>query len=154
MEEIWKTIEQNELYQISNFGRVKSLKFGKEKILKLNPDGSGYLKVDFNNKTKHIHQLVASAFLNHIPSGHKLVVNHKDFNRLNNNVLNLEIITNRENTNMKHIKSSSKYTGVCWHKKAKKWLSRIVINGKQKHLGYFTNEIDAFEMYQKSLNKI
>ena len=89
-EEIWKTIEGFESYQVSNFGRVKSFKLDKERILKPNIDHDNYYVVTlYKNKTRRlmkVHQLVAIAFLNHKPCGMKLVVNQKDFNKLNNHV--------------------------------------------------------------------
>lgn len=63
------------------------------------------------------------------------VVNHKDFDRQNNKLSNLEIVTHRENANRKHLKSTSKYVGVGWHKRIKKWQSRIVVKRKIIHLG-------------------
>lgn len=170
MEEIWKTIEGFEDYQVSNFGRVKSLsrnvtgknnsvRILKEKILKPGVDKLGYLMVilsDKNNKrnTTKVHQLVSIVFLNHKKSGHKLVVNHKDFNRQNNYLDNLEIVTQRENSNRKHIKSSSKYIGVFWDNSRGKWVSKIQINGKSKHLGCFNIEIEASNAYQNKLKEI
>ena len=164
IQEIWKDIPNYEgYYQVSNLGNVKSLarfnnlgKRVKEKILKnfVNTT-NGYLDVNLSKiglvKTKRIHQLVAEAFLNHSQKGHKLVVNHKNFNRQDNRVENLEIVTQRENANKAHIKSSSKYVGVSWHKGRKKWMSRIVINGKRKHLGYFFEEIEASNAYLNAL---
>lgn len=91
--EIWKDILGYEgLYQVSNFGRVKSLKFGKERILKLTKDKDGYLIVNLykNNKSKtfKVHRLVAEAF---IPNPDNLPqVNHKDEDKSNNIVSNLE----------------------------------------------------------------
>lgn len=154
MEEIWKPIKDFEDYQISSFGRVKSLKFGKERILKLCIDSHNYYYVCINKKTFRVHQLIAFTFLKHKPYNHKLVVNHKDFNRLNNHIDNLEIVTNRENCNKKHIKSSSKYTGVSWVKSRMKWNSYIFIYGKQKNLGYFDTEILAHIAYQDKLKEI
>ena len=167
IQEIWKDIPNYEgYYQVSNLGNVKSLSrivkngWGTRtvcgKILKnLVNTTKGYLVVRLSKiglvKTKQIHQLVAEAFLNHSQKGHKLVVNHKNFNRQDNRVENLEIVTQRENTNRAHIKSSSKYVGVSWHKGSKKWMSRIVINGKRKHLGYFFEEIEASNAYQNAL---
>jgi len=167
--EIYKDIPNYEgLYQVSNLGNVKSLERKvkevrgfrkiKEKILKQSKSGSGYLQVNlYKNKIPKrysVHQLVAIAFLNHIPNGYKIVVNHIDLNRINNNVNNLELITQRDNANFKHIKTTSKYIGVCWHKRSKRWRSRITINGKLINLGNFTKEYDAHLAYQKALKEI
>jgi len=168
-DEFWKTIEGYENYQVSNLGRVKSLeryaKSGnstyikvKERILRsgTNPDGY-YIVVLCNNgktKTKKVHQLVAIYFLNHKPNGVNMVVNHKDFNKQNNNVENLEIITNRENCNKKHIKHSSIYTGVHWSTYRKGWISKINIHNKDYYLGCFDNEYDAHLAYENKLKTL
>lgn len=166
--EIWKNINNFEGYQISNFGNVKSLSriilnrgilpfSSKEKILKQNLNkGYFYVSLSKNGKVKTllVHQLVAIEFLNHTPEKFVLTVNHKDFNKQNNKLENLEIVTVRENSNQKHIKSSSKYTGVHWVKNKKNWRSTITINGKNKYLGSFKNEIDASNAYQKALNEL
>jgi hypothetical protein len=155
--EIWKNIKgYNEDYQISNLGRVKSLKYGKEKILKQGYSGNPKypavtLSINRIQKKEKVHQLVAIAFLNHKKQGHKLVVNHIDFDVNNNRLDNLEVVTNRENCNLKHKKSTSKYTGVYL---INEWRATIQINGKQKHLGSFKNEYDAHLAYQKELNLI
>ena len=94
------------------------------------------------------------AFLGHKPSGNKLVVDHIDFDRTNNHLSNLRIITHRENTNRKHIKSSSKYIGVSWYKSRKRWCAKIKINNKTKHLGYFIDELEASSAYQVALNNL
>lgn len=145
-------------YQVSNLGRVKSLKHGKERILKDGYSPSGYLGVVLSScgvkKSHTVHQLVAVAFLNHTCDGFILVVNHIDFNKSNNKSTNLEIITSRENTNRSHCKGTSKFIGVCFSSYHKKWLSKICINKKRIHLGYFENEIDAHLAYQEKLNQI
>jgi len=166
--EIFKDVKGYEgLYQVSNLGRVKSLErentdtIGrtqktKEKIL-IPVSFCAYYGVNLyksnEKKTKAIHQLVAVAFLDHVVNGMNLVVNHVDLNKLNNNVNNLEIVTQRENTNRKHIKSSSKYAGVSWYKRDSKWKAQIQIKGKRKHLGYFDNELEASNAYQKALKE-
>jgi hypothetical protein len=156
--EIWKIIDDYPDYKISNFGNVKSCKFNKEILLKTRIGTTGYKTVAIykNKKLKNfqIHQLVAINFLNHNPCGYKLVINHKDFNRQNNHVDNLEIVTVRQNTNRKHLKSSSKYVGVSLVNKTKKWVAQIRIDGKKIYLGYFDNEINAHFAYQNKLKEI
>lgn len=100
--EYWKYIKGYEgLYQVSNFGRVKSNKFGKERILKPFTNSTGYLLVslckDGKVKAFTVHRLVAEAFIDNpdnLPQ-----VNHRDENKLNNNVDNLEWCTNEYNIN-------------------------------------------------------
>ena len=160
--EIWKDIPNYEgKYMVSSIGNVKSLNFKntkKEKILKTTIAKCGYyyttLCKDGVRKKKYNHQLVAMAFLNHIPCGLDLVVNHKNFDKLDNRLENLEIVSNRENSNQKHIKSSSSYTGVNWDSRKKKWTSTIYINNKKVFLGLFTDEIKASKLYEKALNNI
>tara|TARA_R110002073_G_scaffold83512_1_gene199191 strand:+ start:106 stop:609 length:504 start_codon:yes stop_codon:yes gene_type:complete len=166
MEEIFKDIPNYEgMYQASNLGNVKSLarkdSIGRrvdEKVLKPRIDKYGYLRLSLNKygkrKTRHIHQLVAEAFLGHTPCGMKLVVNHINFIRHDNRAENLELDTTRNNSNLKHIKSSSEYTGVSWNKSSEKWMASIHINGKTKYLGYFTDETEASKAYQKALSEI
>lgn len=90
------------IYQVSNFGRVKSLKFGKEKILKQLKDKFGYLSVILckNGKQKsfRIHRLVAHLFLSDTYFD-GAQVNHKDENKQNNYVNNLEWCTHEYNLN-------------------------------------------------------
>lgn len=157
--EIWKSVKGYEgLYDVSNLGNVISLRFNKKKVLKQQINGGGYFHVILcfkrDMKTRTVHQLVAESFLNFTQNGHNLVVNHKNFIKTDNRVENLEIVTQRENANKKHIKSYSKYTGVTWHKNNKKWISQIVINGKLNFLGVFTNEIEASNAYQLALKNL
>jgi hypothetical protein len=161
MNEIFKDIPGYEgIYQVSNLGNVKSLKTQKEKILKSckSDKSHGYklvvLRKDSKSKTYTVHQLVAMVFLNHKPCRYKFVINHKDFNRTNNNVNNLEVITMRENSNKKHLKSTSKYTGVSFCKKSKKWISQIYYNNKHIYLGAFNTEKEASIYYKNAIVSI
>ena len=140
-------------YEVSNFGNVKSLT--NDKILKPCLGSRGYYKVtlskDGKTKTIRIHILVATAFLDHVPDGYKIVVDHIDNNRLNNNLTNLQLISQRNNSSKDKKNGTSKYTGVTWYNASNKWLAQIAINGKQKHLGLFTSEEEAHEVYQNAL---
>lgn len=169
MIEIWKDIIGYEgIYQISSFGRVKSLdrkvvrKNGiwtiKERILKQKNNDNWYLNSVLHKEGKQhnvpTHHLVAIHFLNHIPSGFKYVINHINLNKHDNRLQNLEIITTRQNCSHKKIIKSSQYTGVCWNRFVNKWHAQIKINGKSKYLGYFINEIDAHKAYQEALKNL
>ena len=146
------------LYEVSNLGRVKSLRFDRDKILKNTLGSNGYydvgLSLNKKKKTKRVHQLVAESFLGHKPCGMELVINHIDFNKTNNNIANLEIVTQRENTNQKHLKSSSKYTGVSWNKVVEKWNAIILVNRKVKNLGFYNCEAAAHLAYERELKII
>ena len=110
MKEKWKDIKDYKgLYQVSNLGRVKSLYkwdvnkrkyIKKSKILKLNIRNGYYTVQLTKNKkrlSKQVHRLVGETFLK--KEKNKNIINHKDFNRLNNNVNNLEWCTQKENVN-------------------------------------------------------
>lgn len=169
-EEVFKDVPNYEgLYQVSNIGRVKSLsrvitkRNGvnspvKGRFLKQGTGRDGYLLVILKNtginKTFKIHQLVAICFLNHTPNGHKIIVDHKDNNRSNNNLSNLQLITQRENASKDQKGRASKYIGVDWKKDRRKWRASINIKGKQVHLGTFTTELEASKAYQIALNEV
>jgi hypothetical protein len=167
MKEIWKDIKGYEgYYQISNFGRVKSLprivnRSGNkgnmligEKIL--TSSNQKYktigLKMGGKQKTYKVHKLVAISFLDHKPNGMVEIIDHIDGNKHNNKVDNLQIVNNRFNTSKGKLNKSksSKYTGVYFN--SGKWVAGIQIEGKSIYLGRFDNEYDAHIAYQKKLN--
>lgn len=104
--EIWKDVLGYEgLYMVSSIGRVKSVKTGL--IRKHSDDRHGYKHIALckngRYKTKYIHRLVVEAFIGAIPKG--LEVNHKDEDKSNNTLDNLEICTaahNIEYSSAKH----------------------------------------------------
>ena len=96
MIEQWLPIIENPNYEISNYGNFKN-KFGKLLNLNINARGYYYCNISTNSKVTKvkIHRLVAKYFLANPYK--KDTVNHKDGNKLNNHIDNLEWLTRKEN---------------------------------------------------------
>ena len=142
-EEIWRPIEGYEgLYEVSSYGRVRSLdmyvkvgygnyRLHKGKVLSPAKDTNGYLKVNLycngKQKTINVHILVAQAFL---PNPDNLPqVNHKDENKSNNRVENLEMCNAKYNLSYGTARIRERdtkikngyYTGLSKEEYRKKW---------------------------------
>lgn len=97
---MWKTIEgTNGMIEVSDDGQIRSLLRGEPYVLKSNKDAKGYHRINITiNRIKigyKVHREVAKAF---IPNPYNLPqVNHKDGNKDNNNVSNLEWVSNQQN---------------------------------------------------------
>lgn len=142
--EIWKDIPgYEESYQVSNYGRVKSLqrtvpsgsyfRTVPEAILKPMVDRYGYLCVnlykDKKYKTRKIHRLVMLAFIGHS----KLTVNHKNKITTDNNLSNLEYLTAKDNvTYSQGIKILDTLTNTIYLSRAE------IANNLYKEFGYNT----------------
>lgn len=111
MTEIWKSIEEFPGYEISNNGRVRGLdrvvyrgevaicRKGMILTLQKHPQGYSFIKLSRDGKQtlQYVHRLVAAAFLDESSNPLANEVNHKDGNKANNAVENLEWVTRREN---------------------------------------------------------
>jgi hypothetical protein len=111
--EIWKAIEGAHGYiEVSNEGRVRSLLSGSPRYLKTQTDHKGYHRIRVTiNRAKlsfKLHREVAKAFVDNPCSLPQ--VNHKDGNKDNNNVDNLEWVTNKENAH--HARSNGLWDSV------------------------------------------
>lgn len=151
MEEIWKDIPEYEgLYQASNLGNIRSLDIIKNIISKnqftnfsvcyvkkgklLKPHiKKGYLTVVLNKEkkpnTKLIHRLIAETFI--LNKDSKKQVNHKDENKLNNRVDNLEWCTSSYNINYgdRNNKVSNKLKG---KPKSKEHKEKLSVSAKKR----------------------
>lgn len=102
--EIWKKAIGYSSYEVSNLGRIKTFNWkntGREAIMKPALDGSGYLRTvmkDDNgeSKTIKVHRVILNTF-NFNDNYKNLEVNHKDGNKSNNNIDNLEWVTRQQN---------------------------------------------------------
>lgn len=129
MEEIWKDIRGYEgLYQVSDLGRVRR----GNKLLHLNTNTYGYKHITLckNNvpKTVVVHKLVADAFIENPQS--KPQINHKDGNKENNTVANLEWVTQGDN-NRHAIKT-----------KLRKARKILLVDGEDNTIREFNNRME------------
>lgn len=90
--EMWKPIDDLPGYSVSNEGRVRKDSTGQIMVLSKN---GGYCRITIS---KHVHRLVANAFLEKPDDAEKCWVDHVDGNRSNNNVENLRWVTPSENS--------------------------------------------------------
>ena len=93
-QEQWRPIDgYGGLYQVSDLGRVRSKKYGRWKVLRPRKTNKGYLTVglfkDGKKNTVSVHRLVADAFIEN-ENLLNTEINHKDENKENNRVSNLE----------------------------------------------------------------
>ena len=151
--EKWKSVDGFANYEISSCGRVRNATT--ERILKPIDNGHGYLRVGMykDSRTNHrmVHVLFANAFMKN--PHNKPCVDHIDGNKQNNCIENLRFAThteNSQNSTKTSKRTSSIYKGVCFHTRIGKWIANIKIDGKLKHLGYFTTEREAGMAYNAS----
>ena len=113
MEEVWKEIPEYEnLYAVSNLGRVKSLRFSPSKDIYQTTTNCGYKQVKLHKfgKAKQIgvHRLVAMMFVDGYSEN--LEVNHKDLNKENNVYTNLEWVTRADNQKHQYLAYHQNYS--------------------------------------------
>lgn len=106
-QERWKPIfGYDGIYEVSDLGRVRSKKYGRWKVLKGNKDSNGYLSVilyqNGDYKRHRVHRLVAQTFIPNDDKS-KTQINHKDENKQNNRVVNLEYCTASYNVTYNNI---------------------------------------------------
>ena len=156
--EVWKEIDNFRGYYISNYGNVKSVDRivtrrdgrqvhykGKKLHLSLNPNGylmTG-LSVNYKNHTVYPHILVAKYFIEKPLSNEKLIVNHKDGNKTNNNVSNLEWVSYSENSIHSFRELNQKRPHTSGYPKA------IVVKNNDKYF-YCSSITDASNIYKLS----
>jgi hypothetical protein len=167
MNEEWRNIKDYEgYYQISNLGNVKSLHrvvarrnhpphTTKEKILALTPDSKGYFIVYLHKgirKGHLVHKLVWDAFGNETKKDKTIRIDHKDDNRQNNKIDNLQLLANRENCYKGWVaKGKKEPIGVTLDRTKKKYVANIQLAGRRIFLGTYNNIEEASKKYQDTL---
>jgi hypothetical protein len=145
-----------EEYEISDLFNVRSLNRivlrpglkgnmkVKGKIIKPSIDRNGYLRIKVKDKLFSLHRLIAINFIPKIEG--KDIINHKDGNKSNNNLDNLEWCNYYENNNhsIKRENTLSGLTGVTLHRPSNKWRAQIHFNKKNKNLGYYNTKEEAY----------
>lgn len=173
-EEWRKVVGFEELYEVSNLGRLRAIKYGPvKKAVCLH--SFGYMYCGLQGKTFFFHRIIAEAFIpnpNNYPQ-----INHINGIRSDNTLSNLEWCTAQQN--MQHAikvlkrhgslgghfkkywdkkraagETSSQFVGVSWSKATNKWNASITISGASKNLGFFNSEQEASDAYQTALKDI
>ena len=140
MEE-WKSICGFTDYEISNVGRVKSLKHGKERILKDRPDGSGYFQVvlciDGKEISHKVHRLVATAFIPNLTPEETPIIDHIDRVRTHNNVSNLRWVNKSQNLLNSDRHDAETYGITVHERRKKKFKVQLNVSKVMTYLGCF-----------------
>lgn len=156
MDKQWKFIEGwEDKYKISSDGEIIKL-FPRGGFKYVNPIvilSTGYHYIELSSKSIKVRHSLSRLVMKTFVGESNLEVNHKDRDRYNNKLSNLEYVTPRENTNhcKDKTKTSSKYRGVT--KVGNRWVAQIRFEGKKKYLGIFKDEEEASNIYQDFLKK-
>lgn len=159
MKETWVNVKGYEnFYLVSNQGRLKRLqktitrKDGikttlKEKIVKPWKNDKGYYWVELNSYAVRLHRLVISNFKGY----KKNEVNHKNGDKKDNRLINLEYSERHLNINHFHNKlKKQKMYGCYFNKKRQLFHARISVKGKQYDLGFFATKNEACKKYYEA----
>ena len=132
MEEIWKSIQEYNIYEVSNFGNVRNKITNKQ--LYYSNSNNGYLRVGLFKNHKRtmysIHRLVAEAFIPNIHN--KPCINHKDCDKKNNRVDNLEWCTYKENNSYKNHNLKRKLSSALFELRKNYPNEKVLINELEK----------------------
>ena len=116
-------------------------------------NAAGYVVGGFFGKLYYEHRLIW--FYHH--GVWPIEIDHKDNVRSNNDIDNLRDSTSQQNKfNISSKGGSSKYKGVCWHKRDSNWKAQYRLDGKNHHIGYYATEQEAAKAYDnvvKNLHK-
>lgn len=108
LSEIWRIVDCEPDFEVSSCGQVRRLRACSGRVIGAISSQivhrKGYLRVSLRGRPYYVHRLVVTAFIGPIPEG--LVVNHKDGDKQNNTVANLEVVSVSENN--RHARNAGK----------------------------------------------
>ena len=148
---IWRTPS---VVYFKNFGfRKRWMKMYDGKIagaIQKRKNGSMYWIVALDKKMYQVHRIVY--FMSTGINPENFVIDHKDYDGLNNKIENLRLCSMRQNNFHRRISSlnTSGFKGVHFAKKMNKWQASIRINGMKKLIGFFNTPEEASEEYMKA----
>lgn len=109
----------------------------------------GYIRMTVDRKSYQAHRLAYLYMTGSFPTG---IVDHIDHDKSNNRWENLRIVSHQENCKNFSLNqnNTSGQTGVYWHKRDKKWIAFIYVDGIKKHIGSFKDKDDAIKAREKA----
>lgn len=158
---IWTREELQECFRINNKGELERLclqtnQFGKKgewSVVDCVDNCGGYCRVRHNDSKIAYHTIVYILYHGTIEDM-EAVIDHVSGDKLDDGIENLRLTTQRENCQNRTAHRNGRLTGCCLDKRWNKWLARIKINGKSIHLGLFTTEQEAHNIYIKACELI
>ena len=109
------------------------------------------IQPDGKRKIVSMHRVIMG-----LEPGDKRQIDHKNHCGLANWRDNLRICTVSQNHQNRSLckNCSSDYKGIYWHKRDRKWMARITINGQKAYLGCFISEVEAAKAYGKAARNL
>lgn len=143
--------ELKKVFRIRN-GNLERLNYnyqnGKWKPVRLRGKGSnGYCQVGFNGRMVYYHTIIwVLSTGKDIPQG--LEIDHINGNKLDNRIENLRVVSHRKNGQNMKVHRDGQLVGCYYHKRVKRYVSKIQINSKLIHVGYYETEQEAHRAYK------
>ncbi len=137
-----KEITQERLQELYNYEPVTGIFTCIRTDKQASSIHNGYVRMTIDYKDYYAHRLAFLYVTGNFPVD---TVDHINHNKSDNRWSNLRVVTHQENCKNTPLYSTnnSGTSGVYWHKRDKKWIACIYVNGKKKHLGCFDNKDDA-----------
>lgn len=104
--------------------------------------------------TIYMHRIIWEHHFGSIPKGYE--IDHVDGDRLNNQKVNLRLVTSRQNKMNSALRSdnTSGYKGVTWDRQKRRWKAQIMMNGKNHPLGRFKTKEEAAAVYEEAAHRM